>query len=95
MWCHPKTVAASECHGENSSTTPSVAGGESCNDVELGAAAVLREDLRRGVSSPDANQAITVPRYLLAQLTIDARPGQEPWRECSLGKRPLATALRI
>ena len=93
--CHPQAAAASRCHHENSSTTPSVAGDESCNNVVVDATAVLREDVRRGVSSPDANPAIPVPRYQLAQLTIDGRPGQEPWREWSLEKRPLSTTLRI
>jgi hypothetical protein len=94
-WCHPQAAAASECHHENSSTPPSVAGDENCDNVVVAATAVLREDMRRDVSSQDANQAIPVPRYQLAQLTIDERPGQEPWREWSLGKRPLSTALRI
>ena len=94
-WCHPQAAAASECHHENSSTTPSVAGDEHCDNVVVAATAVLREDARRAVSSQDANQAIPVPRYQLAQLTIDERPGQEPWREWSLENRPLSIAFRI
>lgn len=94
-WCDAHAAAASACQHKNSSTTPGVAGDENCDKVVVAAIAVLREDVRRGVSSPDANQAIPVPRYQLAQLTIDARPGQEPWREWSLENRPLSTALRI
>ena len=94
-WCDAHSVAAIECHHENSSTTPSVAADEICDKVVVVATAVLREDMRGGVSSPDANRAIRVPSYQLAQLTIDARPGQEPWREWSLEKRPLSTLLRI
>ena len=85
----------SECHHKDSSATPSVAGNENCDNVVVAATAVLREDVRRDVSSQGANQAIPVPRYQLAQSTIDARSGQEPWRAWSLEKRPLTTALRI
>lgn len=91
-WCDALAAAASECHHKNSSTTPSVAGDEDCGKVVVAATAVLREDVRRDASSQDT---IPVPRYQLAQLTIDERPGQEPWREWSLEKRPLLTALRI
>ena len=94
-WCHQETAAASGCHHENPSTTPSVAGDESCNNVVLGAAAVLREDVRRGVSSPEANQAIPVPRYQFAPSTIDACLGFGSGRDWPLKNRPLVTALRI
>ena len=89
-WCDADAAAASECHHENSSRTPSVAGDEDCDNVAVAVTAVLREDVRRDVSSRNANQAIPVPRYQLAQLTIGARPGEEPWREWSLEKRPLS-----
>ena len=94
-WCDAHVAAASECHHKSSSPTPSVAGDEHCDNVVLGATAVLREDARRDVSSQNANQAIPVPRYQLAHLTIAARPGEEPWRAWSLEKRPLDTTLRI
>ena len=94
-WCDAHVAAASECHHKNSSTTPSVAGDEDCGKVVRVGTAVLREDVGRDVSSQGANQAIPVPRHQLAQLTIDDRPGQEPWRKPSLERRPLSTALRI
>ena len=94
-WCDGHAVGASECDHKNSSRMPSVAGSENCDNVVVAATAVLREDARRDVSSRNGNQAIPVPRYQLAQLTIGAGPGQEPWREWSLEKRPLSTVLRI
>jgi hypothetical protein len=94
-WCDAHSAAASECHYENSSTGPSLAGDESCDKGVVDTIAVLKEDVRRDVSSQDANQAIPVPRYQLAQLKVDARPDQEAWRERSLERRPLSTALRI
>ena len=94
-WCDAQATAASECHHKNSSTMPRVAGDEDCGKLAVAATAVLREDVRRDVSSQDTNQAIPAPRYQLARLTIDARPGQEPWCAWSLEKRPLSTALRI
>ena len=94
-WCDAHAAAASECHHEHSSNTPSVAGDDNCGNPVVGATAVVREDVRRGVSSQDTNHAIPVPRYQLAQLRIDSCPGQETWRERSLEKRPLSTTLRI
>ena len=95
-WCEAhEAAAASECHHKNSSPTPSVAGDKHCDNLASSAIAFLREDARRDGSSQNANQAIPAPCYQLAQLTIDARLGKEPWRAWSLEKRPLDTALRI
>lgn len=93
-WCHAQASAGRTCHHENLSTTARMAGDENCDDVVLGVSAVLREDARRDVP-PDSNHAIPVPRYRLAQSTIDARHGQEIWRDWSREKRPLLAVLRI
>lgn len=94
-WCDAHVAAASKCHHKSSSPMASVAGDEDCDNVVVAAIAVLREDVRRDVSPHDANQAIRVPRYQLAQLTIGDHRGQEPWRWWTLEKRPLSTSLRI
>lgn len=93
-WCDPQAAAASGCHQEAPATSPSMAGDDTCDNV-LSAAAFLREDVRGGVASQDADQAVLVPRYHLAYSAIAARPGQEPGCGWSLDHRPLSTALRI
>lgn len=94
-WCNARVAAASGCHHEEAPLTPSVAGDKDCDNAGLAATAVLREDVRRDVSSPGANHTTRVPRYQLAQLTIETRQNQEAGRGWLLGKRPLSTALRI
>ena len=94
-WCHAHTAAASGCHHENSHTMARLAGDQGCETVVVAAAAVLREDARRDVSSQDAKQAIPVTRYEFARLRIDARADEKPWRDRSLDQRPLSSALRI
>lgn len=93
-WCDHKAAAVSGCHHETPGTSPSVAGDDTCKNV-LSAAAFLREDVRGGAPSHSAAQADLVPRYQLARLVSDARPGHEPGREWLLEKRPLPTVLRI
>lgn len=88
-------AAPSECHHEESSDFPSVADDGRCDQVVGGVAAFLREDVRRGVLSPDGSDAAPVLRYHLVYSTIDARAAQEHGREWSLENRPLATALRV
>lgn len=93
-WCDQKAAAASRCHHEAPTTSLSVAGDDLCDDV-LNSAVFVREDVRRGVSSPDADHAIPVPRYQLAHSTTDASPRLAPGHQGSLDTRPLSTALRI
>jgi len=91
-WCNAELAAATACHHETSFTMPIVAGDGSCDNVALTTAA-LREDIRRGDSN--THQALSVPRYQLAQLTMDVRSDQELWSQRTLVKRPLSTNLRI
>lgn len=94
-WCDARSVAATECYHESSFATQSVASDESCGTVDVAATAILGEDVRRNISSRDANQAILAAHSQLAQLTTDTRPGEQAGREWSLENRPLSTALRI
>jgi hypothetical protein len=94
-WCHPQAGATTECHHADPTASPSVAGDDHCDNVVLGATAVLPEEGRRGVSVPGADHATPVTRYQPAPPTTDTNPRHEPWREWSLEKRPLSTALRI
>ena len=93
-WCDAETAAATECHHKDSSPTPNVAGGKRC-DPMMAVTVAVTEDVRRGVLSPDGNPPILVRPYQLSRLTIEARLGQEPWRESPLDTSPLSTALRI
>lgn len=93
-WCDRQAAAASGCHHEAPTISPRV-GDESCDDMALSAAAFLREEVRRPVSAPDAAHAVLVPRYRLAQSTIDASRRHEPGREWPLEERPLPFVLRI
>jgi hypothetical protein len=89
-WCDAPAAAASNCH-ETDNTSLTVVLGEGC-DQAVAAVGVLRQE----ALSADAQQAIPVARYQLAQLTIDASAADARWRRgCFLDKRPLATTLRI
>jgi hypothetical protein len=93
-WCDPQAAAASGCHHEESTNSPTM-GGNSCDHAVLSIGAFLREEVGRAVDAPDAARAIFVPRYQISQSSTDARVAQKPEREWSLEKRPLSTALRI
>ena len=93
-WCDAHMAIASECHHENTSTAPGVAAGD-CADMVAAHSAILREDTRRLTDAAGANQAIVVPRFQCAHLTIDAPLGQEPSRASSVEGPPLTTVLRL
>ena len=96
---HSAPASASAPHNEHSSnhssTSLTVAGSECCDDMRVSAAAFVREDVRRNVSSPDAGYAIPVPSYEFLHPTSAARPGQGAGRQWWLDARPLSSALRI
>jgi hypothetical protein len=94
-WCDAKAVAGSECHHKTPTAIPNVAATKDCRNGVGAATVAVREDVRNGMSSRHANQAIPPARYPLVQFTNNATAGCEPWRALALDRHPLSTALRI
>jgi hypothetical protein len=93
VWCDDATSAG--CAQQDSTTSPSVSAGDNCRSAVLGAVAFVREDARRTADAPDAQNALAVPRFLLALSPIDLGFGFESGRRLLLEERPLVIALRI
>ena len=94
-WCDPQ-VAASGCHhGSPASPTSVAVDDDGCDHEVPDVGAFLREEVRPGAFPPPADHAPLVRRFQIGGSPTDTRPGQEPGREWSLERRPLATALRI
>jgi hypothetical protein len=94
-WCDPRAAAASGCHREGPTTSPGLAGDEDCDNMAVGLAALLREDVRRYLSAPGAQHAVAIPRYQISPSTIDIRAGHDRARDWVHATPPLVTALRI
>jgi hypothetical protein len=94
VWC-PDTTSAG-CPHQDSTTSPSVSAYDNCRSDDVGGAvAVVREDARRTAVAPDAQNALAVPRFLLALSRTDLGSGFESGRRLLLEERPLVIALRI
>jgi len=93
VWC-PDTTSA-ECPHQNSTTSPSVSAHDNCRSGVGGAVAFIREDARLTAAVPDAQNALAVPRFLLAPSHIDLGFGFESGRRLLLEERPFVIALRI
>ena len=93
VWCHDATPAG--CPHHDSTTSPSMSADDSCSTFVLGAVTFVREDARRTVAGPDAQNALVVPRFRLFFSPTELRPGFESGRRLPLEERPLVIALRI
>jgi hypothetical protein len=93
-WCDP-AQAATGCHHEDAGPSATLTGIDDCWNVVLITAILVKEDARRGLSSPDTRHALLVPRYQDSVATRETPPGDEPGCACPLAQRPLVTALRI
>ena len=91
VWC-PDTTSA--CPHQDS-TSPSVSAHDNCRSDVSEAVAIVREDARRTAAAPDAQNALAVPRFLLALSHTDLGFGLESARRLLLEERPLLIALRI
>ena len=95
-WCDPQPAAETECHHHDTvATSVSMVGDVTCDMVVFSGVGFLREEPRQSASPQHARHAILVPRYELASLTTDDRPGPEPGSEWSPGNRTLPTVLRL
>jgi hypothetical protein len=93
VWC-PDTTSA-RCPHQDSATSPSVSAHDNCRSDAGGAVAFVREEARRTTAAPDAQNALAVPRFLLALSHTDPGSGFESGRRRLFEERPLVFALRI
>ena len=91
--CQDATSAG--CPHQDLTTAPSVNADDNCRSAVLEAVAFVREDARRTAAAPEAQNALAVPRFLLAPSPTDRRPGFESGQRRPLEERPLVIALRI
>ena len=93
VWCPDATSTG--CPHQDSTTSPSVLADDTCNEVEVGAVASVREDGRRTAPGPDSQNTFVVPRFRFVAPPIDLRPGYGSRWRVLLEERPLVIALRI
>jgi hypothetical protein len=92
-WC--PDITSAKCPHQDSATSPSVSAHDNCRSDARGAVAFVREDVRRTTAAPDAQNALAVPRFLLALSPTDLGSGFESGRRRLFEERPLVIALRI
>ena len=95
IWCHPEAAAAGPCEHPNPTGTPSVTSNASCPDIAAASTAFVREDVRRGVSAPDALQAVVVAPFQFTPPPSYPTSVRESAQRSLLDARPLVLALRI
>ena len=93
--CHPDAATAASCEHRDPNSRPSVAAKEDCPDIAAGTAALVREEVRRGVSTSDGQHAVVVPPFRFTPPPSPPAFGREPGQHPPLEARPLVLALRI
>jgi hypothetical protein len=94
VWCHPEAATAGPCEHPDPTSTPSIAGNDSCPDIAASSTALVREDVRREVSAP-AQHAVLVARFQFAPPPHHSASAREVANRSTLEARPLDLALRI
>jgi hypothetical protein len=92
-WCDRVYTAVSDCHHDQVSTAAALTGTADCESAGL--SAVLPEDIRRGVSSPDSGTAVLVLRNHFTASTSQPDVRDASALRSPPALRPLLTALRI
>ncbi len=93
-WCDSRTAAETGCHHEDNSTSPTLTGGDSCQDALQEGTTFVKADGRRVASQDNASDAVLDgPRFAFAATYL--RPLWNQDRATSELERPLTTPLRI
>jgi hypothetical protein len=95
VWCHPEAAAAGPCEHPDQTSTPSITQNGSCPDIPASSIALVREDVRRGVSAPAAQHAAPVVRFQFAHLPSHSASAGESGQRTAPEARPLVLPLRI
>ena len=94
VWCHPDAATGS-CEHRDQTIIPSVNAKDGCPDIAPGASALVREEVRRGVSASDSQYAAVVAPSQFVPPPTPPEFGREPGQHLPLEARPLILALRI
>jgi hypothetical protein len=94
VWCHPPEAAGASEH-QHQAMSPSMTGNDSCTQMVAGAAAFVREDVRRGASAPKVQHGVVVPWFEFAPPPAHPTFGSRLCQETPLQVSPLILALRI
>ena len=94
-WCDPHEAAVAGCHHAGAAGSPSLRGGDRCDEAVIGVAALLRDDGRRGVPAPDAGPVALIDCPQSIPFAGWGPPGHDPWQHRPPDTRPLVTPLRI
>ena len=92
--CHPDAASTGSCEHRDPTST-SVRSNDGCPDIAAGTAALVREEVRRGVSASDRQHVVVVPRFQFVPPPSPPEFGREPGQGPPLEARPLVLALRI
>lgn len=96
VWCHPEAAAAAErCEHPDATDTANVTANGSCPDTAAVTPALVREDVRRGISASDGQAAVLVPSFQFVARPTTPEFGGESRQHPPLEARPLVLALRI
>ena len=95
VWCHPEAAATGQCAHPDSISTPIMTAKDSCPDIAVGSTAVVREDVRRGASTPHAQQAVAVPPFQVAPPPSHPTSARESGQRSPFEARPAVFTLRI
>jgi hypothetical protein len=95
VWCHPDAASTGSCEQADPTSTPSVTRKDGCPDNAAGTSALVREDVRRGVSASDGQHAVVVAPFQFVAPPTPREFGREPGQHPPLEARPLVLALRI
>lgn len=94
VWCHPDAASAGQCEHPNATNTPRLGTDDSCPAIAAGSTAFVREDMRRGVSASQAQNAVVVPPFQFTLPLRHAPSTREAAQSPPLETRPLVT-LRV
>jgi hypothetical protein len=94
VWCHSDASTGS-CEHRDPTSTPSVTAKDGCPDVAADAAALVREEVRRGVSASDGQYAVVGASAHFVPPPAPPQVRRESGQQVLPETKPLLLALRI
>lgn len=95
VWCHPQGVPTATCGHETETSPLSIRTNDNCSDIGPHVTAFVREDVRRGLSTSQAQHALVVTPFELLPPLWRSAPQHAAEAHPPLDTGPLTFVLRI